>query len=453
MAPVIHDSGIAPEVRWQEGLLLMPQHLQLQARQLGQYALGLVQLLQQDLWGVLELAVNDKALDSGVVELDRFAALYPDGTQVRLGDNATLASRHLLDEIRGETDIYVALQRPAANRGRPTEPDLAGDDDNGRYIRDHVRVSDCFGECEDADVPVVRYRLKLVLAGEKEALQDHDLVQVGRLELRGDTLRLVEGYIPPVVSIGVSPALLAYVNNLLSWLEHKRRRLARDKSALREPGQACLYALLCRCLGQWSLWTTEKTVSPRHVYQCVLAAACEAAFLAAGGDTSPLYQLREATESYSHRHITTSLARAAQRLRQTINDMQGMVVQELAFVREGHFHYLSLDRDTGRQLIRASRLRLRLVTEPGKRLQAGLVSGQCKLACPGTLTHLVARSLPGIPLLPVSSGEGREVLLDIRREGEYWEEIEAAGALALHLEKAPDSLQVYLQAEQVVEAS
>ena len=82
-----------PDVLWREGMFLFPQHLQAFSRELSVrlQAAGSLGLVGD--WGLLELEVDENALESDVFRLRRASVLYRDGTLACFPENAAVEPR------------------------------------------------------------------------------------------------------------------------------------------------------------------------------------------------------------------------------------------------------------------------------------------------------------------------------------------------------------------------
>ena len=93
---------------WTEGLLVSQHHFQQQDR----YHEALLQermrsLFQYD-WGVMELAVDERAVTSGQFRLQRFAAIWPDGSRTSCGEGG--------DDPLPEPRSFEAAFRPELSK-------------------------------------------------------------------------------------------------------------------------------------------------------------------------------------------------------------------------------------------------------------------------------------------------------------------------------------------------
>src|SRR5258706_8046227 len=95
-------------MHWAEGMLLQPQHFQLWQRQVLSTIRSSTDGLKPYAYGLAKLEFAEAALENFIVSIPRCEARLPDGTDVRVPDNADLP----------DLDIKAAMEEAA---GKPLE--------------------------------------------------------------------------------------------------------------------------------------------------------------------------------------------------------------------------------------------------------------------------------------------------------------------------------------------
>jgi len=108
--------GMLPEIHWDDGLLLRPQHLQAFQRHCQQLMAQLA-LARPFGFGVRRLEIREESIPNFVLEVAACELVMPDGSIVVAGETAVippLEFRHLeLDAPR--LDVWLAVPLLAAN--------------------------------------------------------------------------------------------------------------------------------------------------------------------------------------------------------------------------------------------------------------------------------------------------------------------------------------------------
>lgn len=224
---------VHPSVLWREGMFLFPQHLQAFSRELQtriQVAAGLGLIGD---WGILDVEFDEDSLESDVLQVQRAAILFRDGTFANFPGNATVEQREFAEFFKGpELDVYLGI--PAAQPGVPQTGD-----EEGRHYRYVVERSEVQDENERDNRREMEYRSfhgRLFFGDEDRS--GFDSVQVARLARVGSPqVRTVLSptFIPPVLECGASPVLFQELQQAAS----KARAQSRDLAA-RMPDMARL---------------------------------------------------------------------------------------------------------------------------------------------------------------------------------------------------------------------
>ncbi|MCJ8207126.1 type VI secretion system baseplate subunit TssK [Pseudomonas sp. RGM2987] len=211
---------------WASGTLLSAQQFQQQARWEAWANEQLAQLALVHPWGVSAVAFDLDALRLGKLKATRLHVRMPDGTLVdservdRLPPALELA--RLLSDDAQEAVLLLALPLEQANgnnclmqEGRADRPT--------RYRQDWRAVQDIYAD-DIQSIGVLEHILGLRLDSDDNG--EYLTCPVARLVRDGQGgWGLDPAYVPPLLSFAAHPGLLGQLDNLLTQLSAKRKRL------------------------------------------------------------------------------------------------------------------------------------------------------------------------------------------------------------------------------------
>lgn len=223
------------KVVWSEGLLMSPQHLQ----QLDLYHERLVgsrlDSLEPINWGVVNVEIDRRALETGQVRLQEITAVLPDGLVIDCGagDPELPPSRPVeghFPHTQQVLEVYVAV--PRERDGVANYANVGGG--RARYVISSKTVPDLTGDGNNLEVSFAQRNVQILFGNEpKDDFESMKIAEVVR-DASGN-LALNDPYIPPILRIEASPFILAGMRRLLRLMSTRRRALA---EAQRERGDA-----------------------------------------------------------------------------------------------------------------------------------------------------------------------------------------------------------------------
>jgi type VI secretion system protein ImpJ len=212
-------------VLWSKGVLLDPQHLQMQDRYLEELLAFRLDALAFRPWGFSRLELDREAVAAGTLVLNAAAGLLPDGLifDVPHADLAppplALAEHWRPDET--ELLVYLAIPEHRAG-GRNVS--AAGSADT-RYVAEVVLRRDENTGLSEKPIQVARRNLRLTATG--ESLEGSSAIPVARVRHGSDGVpELDPGFIPPLLDIAASPALMTVTRRLVELLSAKSSTLS-----------------------------------------------------------------------------------------------------------------------------------------------------------------------------------------------------------------------------------
>ncbi|WP_305044507.1 type VI secretion system baseplate subunit TssK [Geoalkalibacter sp.] len=216
------------KVVWAEGMFLGQQHFQHWDR----YQEGVQALLARSLaplgWGIVDLEIDPRPLESGRLRIERCRALFPDGRLVSYDAASDPPLMCALGGRGGET-IEVSLGLPGNRQvegisGYPGKQRLCA------WHAEYSELADEFDPSRNREVLLARPNLSLLTAEmSRDAFCTLPLARV--LNLGDGTYRLVPDYIPPVVCIGASAPLKNLLAGLVDLVGARLRSLHERRNA------------------------------------------------------------------------------------------------------------------------------------------------------------------------------------------------------------------------------
>lgn len=294
------------KVVWTEGLLLGPEHFQ----QLDRYherRLQAHQFLDPYAWGMLEVAIDPIALkDHNRFTLQSFRGVLQDGTRVDVPDvDRPPPGREVKPEYfppAGDVaEVYLAVpvERPRA-RNYALSGNAAAVEDS-RYVTQSVKVTDESDGGNEDDITTAALSVRILFGTEStDNLERMKIAEVRRDQF--GRLSLNDEFVPPVLAISASKALMEMLQNLVRKLTAKYATLS---AAQRRPlsgrydhsGSTAevLWTLsqICHFLPLLEHYCRVPQTHPETVYRTLLQCAAQLSVISAD---DPLTDL----PAYSH---------------------------------------------------------------------------------------------------------------------------------------------------------
>lgn len=210
---------------WAEGMYLGPHHFQAQSR----YFEDTIHFTTDSLWfcpfGLLGYELNAEALRNGTLLLTHARGVFEDGLTFDMPASDVVPEPRQIEPafspISDNLLAYLAVPTRKVLGGNCTlEPD--GIVNNTRFVAEEKQVFDDITGGEDKPVRFGRKNIKFLFEGEKK--DGYQLLSLARI-CRGGAGHFVfdEKYIPPVLRISSSEALLSMVRRLIEILGQKNQ--------------------------------------------------------------------------------------------------------------------------------------------------------------------------------------------------------------------------------------
>lgn len=434
-------------VVWKDGMFLLPQHFQQEARSIESSAR--LQLLgPQPLgWGVIELGLNEAALGEGRLETTRCRAILPDGTAISFPDLDTPPPDLSLQVGASVNRVDVFLALPVA---RPKVPVVAATAErrDARYVERPIDVPDNQNPDTMQNIDVAEKSLRLLwdpaaLSGQV-ALKITELERdaQGRFVLRRD-------YVPPCAVVSASPYLVRRVQEVLGRagsrqeeLTAKRRLRGSDVMTFSASDLLSLWLLHTLNL---HLFTLRHLVSVPSTHPAQLYAELLRFFgaLLTFAPSAPAE-----VPAYRHDDLGSCFGDLCDRVQELLT----LIVRE---------HYTIIPLKQSRNLwdghIADSSLLERaefylVATGEIDRSEFERLPSACKIADSNRVESLARTANPGLEILPVPRPPAavpvmqNAVYYRLRSEGPLWQEVRRTGQLGIFVPRAAAGLQLELVA-------
>ncbi|WP_415301706.1 type VI secretion system baseplate subunit TssK [Alcaligenes sp. SJTW-7] len=215
---------------WHQGLFLQPQHFQHNDNLFYQRLALFMAQTQPYPWGVLQLELDEAALQTLDFRVLALTARLRDGSFIQYPGNAVIESRgfELADLATGRT-VYLGLRRMM-----PGQANVSVVDDPGQAqtvstrmvaAADPVTVADDYAQGPEGQLDLMNYVLRVFWDEELPQLGHYELLAVARLEQDGDQARLQRQYIPPSLNLSASPWLIETIRRIRDELTGRARQL------------------------------------------------------------------------------------------------------------------------------------------------------------------------------------------------------------------------------------
>ena len=196
---------------WHQGLLLQPQHFQLNDVYHQSTLIPYQKYLQPHFWGVGDVQIQESALGTGSFSISKGQFLFADKTYVEFPGNAVLDGRSF-DEawVEGGKPFTVLVGLRKWNDSGENVTVLSKlenmADVTTRFVTttDTEEALDLHQGGPTAQVKRLNFALRIFWETERDLLGDYLLIPVAQLERIGEDIRLSEDFAPPCLAISIA---------------------------------------------------------------------------------------------------------------------------------------------------------------------------------------------------------------------------------------------------------
>ena len=429
------------KVLWSKGVLLSPQHLQLQDRFLEELVGFQVSSVSMFPWGFRSLTIDREALAAGVLSLAAASGLLPDGLAFDMpAADATPPPRSLEEDWQGDRehlDIFLAIPeyRPG---GRNVS--LVPAERGTRFIADVAQRRDENTGLTEKHIQLARKNFRLL--SDADALDGQTLLPLARVrrEVTGE-FRLDTHFVPPVLDIAASDYLLSIARRLVEILSARSASLS---GARRQRGQGLADFGVADIANFWLLYTVNTHLPRfRHLYETRRGHPAElhAAMTALGGALttfSTTIHPRDLPE-YDHGHLGPCFTRLDEMVRELLETVvpANHVALPLTEVETG-IHATAIEQD---RWLSAPQFFLAVAVAPSMKQDELIttVPQKLKVSSADRVQQLIRQALPGVSLrhtpnppsaIPVKLAYQ---YFQLDKVGENWNAILSSRRFAVHV--------------------
>jgi len=431
------------KVLWTKGVLLTPQHLQLQDRFVEDLLSFQLSSLQANPWGFSSLEIDREMLDEGVLAVSSARGLFPDGLPFEMPAADPLPPpRPLEDRFHPDQESLKAFLAISEFRsgGRNVSIEEGGAD--SRYSAEVVfRRDENTGQTEKP-VQVARKNLRILLEG--ESLEGSAVMPLATLFRTGDGgFDLDPNFVPPVLDLAASHALMTTARRLVELLSARAAELSRTR---RQRGRDLADFGISDVENFWLLYTVNTYLPQfRHIYEVRRGHPSNLfeAMVSMAGALSTFARSEEgdagSLPAYDHGNLSGCFRDLDQRLRTLLETVVPQNYRAIMLQPVQPFVYaaaLETALMSAKQIFLAVSSELDHTSLPEKTLDL------VKVGAADNLERLYKRGLPGLALTHVSDPPSAiPVKLDyeyflVDTSGEEWQEVLRQKNLAAYVPAA-----------------
>jgi len=426
-------------VLWTRGVLLTPQHLQVQDRFLEDLLEFQRSALSYAPWGFSDIEVDREALATGMVGLVRATGILPDGLSFDApGPDSLPAPRTLEGHFHPDQPLLTVWLALPERRDGGWNVAMGGAERGTRYAAEVLLRRDENTGLQEKPIQVARKNFRLLFEG--EALEGHAVIPVARLRrTAGGTVESDPMFVPPLLDFRTSESLRAMARGLVELLSARSSALSGSR---RQRNRGLAEFGVSDVASFWLLYTVNTHLPVmRHLHEV------------RGGHPAELFEamlaLAGALTTFSTRihprdlplYDHASPGEGFHRLDQAIRELLETVVPS-SWVSlplrpvEATVHATAIDDDA---YLAAPRWYLAVAAElPVPELLAR-VPHLLKVAAGDQVEALIRQALPGLTLVHDPNPPSQvPVRLDfqyfrVEKSGSVWEGVRRARNLAVHV--------------------
>jgi type VI secretion system protein ImpJ len=424
--------SMTKKVVWAEGMFLGQQHFQLWENWQESQTWRRFRALSPNLWGLVDMEIDQEALDQGRFQLTRFEAILPCGRLVRM--DGELPGRDLEGLSGDELTMHLALPRDTGVTG------LAGYPKQNRLTAWRARYDDVPDIHDGERVREVAVAEPNVHILEANELQDDFVsIPVARLLPQGmGAWSRCKDFVPPLCRIDASAALSRMLRRIIDLGRAKARVLSeRWKAAgdLSQAGTGQLAPYLCLDVLMPALARLEHSLTsgsehPEAIYTELLSLDARLQLLVPQAPDL-------ATPQYEHHQSASAFKALEERITSMLGDIVPSQVDGMRLKSESR--RIRVTRQLNAAMADRAGLYLAIRDKNLTATNIGDFIRKAKVCAREDLESIVSSAVPGLRLKVMESApKGTAAAsgtryLEIVREGDMWQRVTEHGSLAVFL--------------------
>ena len=426
-------------VLWTKGVLLSPQHLQMQDRYLEDLLSFRLGALAFRPWGFHHLEIDREALASGRFAVTAASGIMPDGLLFDAPLSDAVPPPKPLDEAwdpdRPTLDVYLTVPEY-----RPDGFNVASlqRDQSTRYRAELLMRRDENNGLAEKPVQVARKNLRFLVEG--ESLDGSSALPIARV-MRGPTgeTTLDPRFVPPLLDIGASDYLMTINRRLVEVLAAKSTTLSGMR---RQRNQSLADFGISDVANFWLLYTVNTHLpAVRHLYETRRGHPAElfAAMTALAGALTTFSTVvhPRSIPAYDHANLSDCFTRLDTMLRELLDTVVPSNFVALPLRSEQPLvHAVALDED---RFLTAPQLYLAVSSSAKVAEVIRAVPQLVKVSSGDRITHLIRHAMSGVELTHTPSPPSAIPVklnyqyFQLAKAGPEWDAITRARNLAAYV--------------------
>ena len=446
-------------VFWHEGMFLRPQHFQQQDAYFESRFHHLISLINPYAWGIVDLVVNQPALENMTFEIEQCKLLLPDGAVLNYPGNTNLECRSF-EDVRlpgGEPlPVYLGVMRlrPGENNVVSIRDPKEPSDTRRRYIVKETGspTYDFFALEQTAQIDFLVTDVRLFFGDERKNATDFQLFKIAEIERTSAGYSLSKQYVPPSAKLSATPLLLEMVKSVRDRMTAKGRELMEFKRErgiqTREIGSRdMLHLLYALTINRYipilyHVCETCDAIHPLHVYGLLreivgsFSAFSERVTFFGATEDEGGHNLPE----YAHEDLWNCFNPAVRLIKRLLNDLVAGAGYTATLTWDGVYYSTDLEK---RIFEGNSRFYFIITTSLPLNELLIIMKDTAKVCSREGMPTLINRALFGVPVEHLSSpphelpqrSHAHHFLLD--HTSRVWKRVEEDSNIAIWFEKQP----------------
>lgn len=427
------------KVLWTKGILLNPQHLQLQDGYLEDLLSFRMGALQHAPWGFSSLQIDQEALGGGLLSLTSASGIFPDGMPFSIPEaDSHPAPRSLAEHWRQDQrtmDVFLAV--PEYRHGGHNVS-VDAEVRHTRYIAEAVVRRDENTGLMEKPIQLARRNLRLLV--QHETQEGYSLLPVAQVvRAESGEVQLEPRFVPPVLDLAASRHLLTIARGIVEILSARSSSLSATR---KQRNRALAHFDASDLAAFWLLYTVNthlpvvrhifegRRAHPEALYEAFLALA--SALTSFSGELHP-----RDLPAYEHGDLRGCFESLDAIIRQLLETTVPRNHEVLPLTRTDSFiHAVAIDDD---RLFAGTQMYLGVRTAAGAEEVARRGPLLLKVGAAPEVERLIRHALPGLGTryVPVAPGNVPVKLgyhyFELDRSGGEWDAVRSARNLAVYV--------------------
>jgi type VI secretion system protein ImpJ len=404
-------------------------------------------------WGVGRCSIQESLLGTRQFEVVSGEFLFPDGTYVVLPGNSLIKSRSFQDawvEADKPFNVYLGLRQWNSNADNvtiaPSPDEMAAVNTRFATTAESENVNDLHSNGPPAKVSYLTHIVRIFWENEKEKMDNYSFIPIARLIRKGDEIALAEDFAPPSLTVGSADSLVKITKDIRDQVASRCKQLEEYKNPKEIKTMTLALFALNRQVPLLTHLCEANHIHPWWAYSILRQIVGELSTFSAqmnangegqdGAQNLLPFDQEKLGECFRSIHTLISTL---------LNDILAGPEYSTQLKHDGSFFTGPMPHEF---FGRHHRYWLLAQTSASAEEVVRGVSRVGKLASAENLVALVARAIPGIPLIPydgVPAGlpqRANTQYFQIDASNRFWPDIIKAESISLYWNEAPQDLKL-----------